>query len=97
MVLGHCFEVITFCDNLRFTFFGSYLLCHIVLNRLCLFLATKLQNSSRITLRLCKLFAISWLVFMFFEGIASFRRVLRNIYANRHFYLALMKTRFEIN
>ena len=24
----HLIEVITFCDNLRFTFFSSFLLCH---------------------------------------------------------------------
>lgn len=61
------------------------------------FLGYKVTKFLSNNLWLCKLFAISWLVFVFFEGIASFRRVLRNIYANRHFYLALMKTRFEIN
>ena len=31
MVWGYFIKVITFCDNLRFNFFSSYLLCHIVL------------------------------------------------------------------
>ena len=84
----HLIEVITFCDNHRFSFFGSYLLCHIDLNRLCLFLATKLQNSSRIIFGYANYLPFRGSFLCFFVGIASFRRVLRSIYANRHFYLA---------
>ena len=40
---------VAFHDILRFTFFCSLLLSHNGLYRLCLFMATKLHNFSRIT------------------------------------------------